>query len=116
MIKKLFLPVMALVVAMSLASIALADEATYTGYLVDKHCSTQDVAKHGVGCTVSDGCAKSGLGVYADGKFTPFDADGTAKAIAALKASKKSSGAKFKVVGTVTEGKMAVKSIEEIAD
>ena len=87
---------------------------TVEGYIVDQHCSAGDVANHGKGCALSANCLKSGLGVYADGKFTAFDEKSSAQAKAALEKSKKDKGAKFKITGKVIDGKMSVEKIEEV--
>jgi hypothetical protein len=105
MLKKFILSLTA-IMALSLVAVAQnAKSTTLEGYIVDKHCSAGDVAGHGKGCVVSADCFKSGLGVYADGKFHAFDEKGSAQAKAALEKSKKDKGAKFKV---------AVEKIEEV--
>ena len=115
MLKK-FIFSLSAIVALSLVVMAQgAKEESWTGSIVDKHCSGADMATHGKGCVLSKKCYDSGLGVFADGKFIAFDADGTAKAKAALEASKKDKGAKFKVTGTVTGETMKVLKIEEAA-
>jgi hypothetical protein len=68
------------------------------------------------GCIMMDGCLKSGLGIYSEGKYTEFDVKGAALAKAALEKSKKDKGATFKVTGKVTGGKMAVENIEEVLE
>jgi type 1 fimbria pilin len=114
MLKKIIFSLTA-IMALSLVIMAQdkAKEVTLTGNIVDKHCSGADLATHGKGCVLSQKCYDSGLGVFADGKFIAFDKDGSAKAKAALEASKKDKGAKFKVTGTVTNGTMTVAKIEE---
>jgi type 1 fimbria pilin len=91
-----------------------AKEVKLTGAIVDQHCAAADMATHKRGCVVSAACLKSGLGIFENGHFTAFDADGSAKAKEALEKSKKDSGAKFEVTGTVTDGKMTVKAIKEV--
>ncbi|HEU0177232.1 MAG TPA: hypothetical protein VFV58_23450 [Blastocatellia bacterium] len=114
MLKKFILSLTA-IMALSLIVIAQgAKSTTVEGYIVDKHCSAGDVANHGKGCALSADCMKSGLGFYSDGKFTEFDPKSSAQAKAALEKSKKDKGAKFKVTGKVTNGKMAVEKIEEV--
>lgn len=125
MIKKLFYPLGALVVALSLIGLTAAQgqKSTLTGNLIDKACATgkaskaehpQEVAgKHPKSCSLMENCAKSGFGVYADGKFYEFDEKGSTLAKAALEKSTKDRGATFKVVGTVDGGKMTVDSITE---
>ena len=115
MLKKFIFSLTA-VMALSLVVMAqdkAAKEVTLKGHLADKHCAGADMATHKKGCVLSAKCADSGLGVVVDGKFTAFDKAGSAKAKAALEKSKKEKGATFKVTGTVTDGTMAVKSIEE---
>jgi len=114
MLKKFIFSLTA-VIALSLVVIAQdAGKTTVEGYIVDKHCSGGDVANHGKGCVLSANCIKTGLGVYADGKFTPFDEKGSAEAKAAVEKSKKDKGAKFKITGKVIDGKMTVDKIEEV--
>ena len=109
----------ALVLVLSLAAVSLAkdDKVTLTGYVVDKAC--KDNAKvatgeHSKGCSLSERCAKSGYGVYSDGKFTEFDEKGASLAKAALEKSAKDKGAKFKVTGMLHDGKLMVESIDEV--
>ncbi len=117
----------ALVVALSLAALGSADdkkEVTLTGNIVDKACAAGVAKKddpqaaaagHTKGCSLSERCAKSGFGVYADGKYTEFDEKGAALAKAALEKSAKDKGAKFKVTGTMqSDGKLMVASISEV--
>jgi hypothetical protein len=96
---------------------------TLTGHIVDKACSARiskkdDVqaaaAGHTKGCALMENCAKSGYGVFADGKWVEFDEKGNAMAKAAIEKSSKDKGAKYKVTGNVTDGKMAVDSISEV--
>jgi hypothetical protein len=104
---------------------AQGDKATtLTGYIVDKACSgglKKDTAEAHAkshsgskGCALKEPCAKSGLGVFADGKYYEFDENGTALAKSALEKSPKEKGARFSVVGKVSEGKMTVESIKEV--
>lgn len=95
---------------------------TLTGNIVDKACSArvakkdnvqEAAASHTKGCSLMEACAKSGYGVFADGKWTEFDEKGNALAKAAIEKSSKDKGAKYKVVGKVADGKMTVESITE---
>ncbi len=122
--RKLYSFFAALAIVLSLASFGLADDkkVSLTGNIVDKACATSKVAKKDdpqaaaaletKDCVVR--CSKGGLGIYADGKYTEFDEAGVAKAKAALEKSTKDKGAKFKVTGTVMDGKLMVESISEI--
>jgi hypothetical protein len=126
MIRKLINPAFALLVALSLVGLASAQgnkASTLTGYIVDKACSgglkkenpeATAVGHSGSkGCALKEPCANSGFGVFADGKYYEFDENGNAMAKTALQKSSKEKGAKFKVVGKVSEGKMTVDSITE---
>lgn len=96
-----------------------------TGNIVDKACSARHAkaadpmvaaAGHTKKCALMPNCTASGFGIFSDGKFVEFDAAGNEMAKAKLEASKKDAGAKFKVEGTVADGKMMVKSITEITE
>jgi hypothetical protein len=127
MIRKLIYPVFALFVALSLVGLVSAQgnkSTTLTGYIVDKACSgglkkeTAEAHAKGhsgnKGCALKEPCAKSGLGVFAEGKYYEFDEQGTALAKSALEKSAKEKGARFSVVGKVSEGKMTVEKISEV--
>lgn len=126
MTKKLLSLVSVLAVLLSVAAFSLAqqaDQVTLTGNIVDKSCATGRMKKdepqaaidaHTKKCSLMENCLKSGLGVYADGKYIEFDEKGAGLAKAALEASEKNNGAKFKVTGKMMEGKLAVATIEEI--
>ena len=114
MLKKFIFSLTA-IVAFSLVAVAQDGKAkTWEGYIVDKHCSAGDVGNHGKGCVLSADCIKSGLGFYADGKFTAFDEKSAEQAKAALEKSKKDKGAKFKVTGKVVGDKLTIEKIEEV--
>lgn len=126
MTKKLLSLVSLLVVIVSFAALAAAqktDQVTLTGNIVDKSCATGRMKKddpqaaidaHTKKCSLMENCLKSGLGVYADGKYIEFDENGTGLAKTALENSEKANGAKFKVMGKMVDGKLAVTKIEEI--
>ena len=114
MLKK-FIFSLTFIVALGLVAVAQdAKATTVEGYIVDKHCSAGDVGNHEKSCVLSADCMKSGLGVFADGKFIAFDHKGSEQAKGALEKSKKDKSAKFKVTGKVTGDTMTVASIEEI--
>ena len=122
MLKKFIFSLMATLV-LSVVAMAQEKSVTLTGNIVDKACSARVAKKedaqaaaagHTKGCSLMDTCAKSGFGVFADGKWTEFDDKGSAMAKAALEKSSKDKGAKFKVTGKVAEGRMAVESIQEV--
>ena len=123
MLKKLMLSLTAIIV-LGLIVIAQDKSVTLEGHIVDKNCATGKDAKQSdpqaaaanesKGCILMKSCFESGLGIYSDGKYTVFDDKGNALAKAALEKSKKDKGAKFKVIGKVTDGKLAVGSITEV--
>jgi hypothetical protein len=99
-----------LTAAVSMLSVAAFAE-TMSGTLVDVMCKDKDLAGHTTKCAL--GCAKSGFGlVTGEGKFLKFDEAGNAKALAALKATKKEGDLKAKVDGTVDGDNIQVSSIE----
>lgn len=112
------------IMALGLVAIAQGGKTTLEGYIVDKNCAVSKDAKASnpqaaaaeepKGCVLMESCFKSGLGIYADGKYTEFDEKGKTLAKAALEKSKKDKGAKFKVTGQVTGDKMAVEKVEEV--
>ena len=86
---------------------------TWTGTVVDVMCSLKDLAGHTKECATSDYCASNGYGIALDGdKFIKFDAEGNAKAKAALKATKKKDDLKTRVTGTLEKGVIKVDTIE----
>ena len=92
---------------------------TLTGNLIDKMCSAKNTtaeaaAEHKKGCALSDGCAKSGFGVFAGGKYYEFDEAGNGLAKSSLEKSAAEKGAMFKVTGMVAENKMTVTKITEV--
>ena len=94
---------------LALLSVAALAE-SWSGTIVDTNCKGKDVASHTRQCALS--CAKSGFGlVTADGKFVKFDEAGNAKALAALKASKKDKDLRAKVSGTLEDDVIKVDSI-----
>ncbi len=117
-----FISILAMVVSVAALSVA-DDQVTLTGNIVDKSCATGrmkgenpqgSIDAHTKKCTLMENCLKSGLGVYAEGKYTEFDEKGAGLAKTALEASAKNNGAKFKVTGKIADGKMAVTKIEEV--
>ena len=106
--------------ALLLAGLAAAQQKTLlTGYLMDKACSADAIAKgekvakaHDKGCALMDDCAKSGFGVLVGAKFLTFDAAGNKRAIAALRESQKATDLRVEVVGEVTGDAVKVASLK----
>ncbi len=92
---------------------------TLTGNLIDKMCSAKNntaetAMEHKKGCSLSERCASSGFGVFADGKYYEFDEAGNGLAKSSLEKSTAEKGAMFKVTGLVAENKMTVTKISEV--
>jgi hypothetical protein len=98
----------------------IASAAEVDGVLIDKMCSASAVkegqkfaAAHDTKCALMPPCTASGYGVFtADGKFIAFDAAGNVKALAALKATKKTDNLKVMVMGETTGSTMKVSSLK----
>lgn len=104
-----------------LASLAgIASAADVQGVLMDKMCSAKAVsggqkaaAAHDRDCAMAPACEKSGYGVYtSDNKWLDFDTAGNQKAVAALKASKKTDNLKVTVKGEVNGSTIKVASLK----
>ena len=101
-----------------LAGAAVASAAQVQGILLDEMCSSKAEVRivsgprleggmivaeaHTRECALMPACQKSGYGVFTyDQKFLKFDAAGSRKALAALKASKKEDDLKVEVTGEI---------------
>jgi len=123
--KKQVIILIALAALVIAASTALAQEKVkLSGYVVDVMCFAEhandatDVAKkaaaeHTRECTLMEECVKSGYGIYADGKWYPFDAKGNELAKAMFEKTKKKDNIKATVEGMKQEGKILVEKITE---
>jgi hypothetical protein len=97
-----------------------ASGADVEGILIDKMCSAkalsggQSAAKaHDKDCLLQDACVKTGYGVYtSDGKYLKLDAAGDAKAVAAIKASKKTDNFMVRVTGNVEGDSIKVTNLK----
>jgi hypothetical protein len=87
------------------------------GYLVDKQCASfyveshpEKLSEHSIGCVLACG-GKDGFGVIADGRFYPFQKNGT---LARQKLEKSSKEKDLRVVVTVVEdaGMFTLESID----
>ena len=126
MSKKLTTTLCAFALVLALSILATAQDhksMSWTGNIVDKACSAkvskaenpgEAAATHKKGCSLSEGCLKSGLGLFADGKFVEFDEKGAGLAKSALEKTSKANGAKFKVTGMLHDGKLMVENITEV--
>lgn len=95
-----------------------------TGYVVDVMCfadhltdKPEDALKaaqdHDKECALMEHCVKSGYGIYADGKWYPFDAKGNELAKAIFEKSKRNKEFKMTVDGMKHDGKILVEKLSE---
>lgn len=95
-----------------------------TGYVVDVVCfashvkdsteaATKVAAEHTKECGLMEDCVKGGYGIYADGKWYPFDAKGNPLAKAAFDKTSKKDHLKMVVEGMTHDGKLLVEKITE---
>lgn len=92
-------------------------QTTLVGYLSDCQCgesleSVKMAAEHTKECCLMDACAKSGFGIYSEGKFIKFDPKGSDKAKTYLVALKKEKDLKVKVKGKLEKDVFVLASIE----
>ncbi len=110
---------------------AAASAAEVKGILMDQMCSSKAEVRivsgprleggmivaeaHTRECALMPACQKSGYGVFTyDQKFLKFDAAGSRKALAALKASKKEDDLKVEVTGEIEGDTIKVASLKLI--
>jgi hypothetical protein len=122
--KTLFL---SLIAGLLIAATAVAwahEKVKLTGYVVDVVCfadhvkdspeaATKVAAEHTKECALMEDCVKSGYGIYADGKWYPFDAKGNELAKAAFEKTSKKDHIKMTVEGMKHDGKILVEKITE---
>ncbi len=96
-----------------------ASAAEIQGVLMDKMCSSNALkdpafaSKHDTKCALQPPCTASGYGVFtSDNKFLTFDKAGNAKALAALKATKKTDNLMVTVNGDVSGSTIKVASLK----
>ena len=98
------------ILAISLFFSAAAFAESFNGTIVDSMCKGKDPAAHTAKCAI--GCAKSGFVlVTPDGKTLKLDESGNAKALTALKETKKEKDLKATVNGSVDGETLKVDSI-----
>ena len=98
--------------------IAQGKKATLTGHLVDQMCGREvkDAAKaaeHSKECALMDHCASSGYGIFADGKYVKFDAEGSKKAKALVEKTMKEKNIAIVAEGTLDGDTLTVASLKE---
>ena len=102
------------------ASVSLAQgkKATLTGHLVDQMCGGElkdatKAADHSKECALMDHCASSGFGIFANGKYVKFDAEGSKKAKALVEKTKKEKNIVIVADGTLDGDTLTVASLKE---
>jgi len=100
------------------AGIAQGKKVTLTGHLVDQMCGgeVKDAAKaadHSKECALMDHCAASGFGIFANGKYVKFDAEGSKKAKALVEKTKKEKDITIVAEGTLDGDTLTVASLTE---
>ena len=98
--------------------IAQGKKATLTGHLVDQMCGGElkDAAKaadHSKECALMDHCASTGYGIFANGKYVKFDAEGSKKAKTLVENTKKEKDVAIVAEGTLDGDTLAVASLKE---
>ena len=104
------------------STVSAHEKVKLSGYVVDLMCFAEhtkdaaDVAKkaaaeHTRDCALMEECVKSGYGIYADGKWYPFDAKGNELAKAMFEKTKKKDNIKVTVEGMKHDGKLLVEKI-----
>ena len=98
--------------------LAQGNKATLTGHLVDQMCGgdLKDAAKaadHSKECALMDHCAASGFGIFANGKYVKFDAEGSKKPKALVEKTKKEKDITIVAEGTLDGDTLTVASLKE---
>lgn len=97
---------------------------TLTGYVVDAMCGRsiakrgnpmERAARHTRDCSLDEGCAASGYGIFAEGQWYKFDPPGDGLAKAAIEKSARKDSLAFEVTGSALGGEFAVASVKEIS-
>ena len=97
---------------------------TLRGYVVDAMCGKGMVgrenvmkraAAHTKTCALEDACSAAGYGLFANGKWHKFDANGDKKAKAMISASAREMELSFEVTGRSLDNEFVVASLKEIA-
>ena len=122
---KLILLTLLATLLLATASLVWAHEKVkLTGYVVDVVCfadqakgkpeeAAKAAAEHTKECALMEDCIKGGYGIYADGKWYPFDAKGNDLAKAVFEKTTKKDHIKMIVEGMKHDGKILVEKITE---
>lgn len=110
--------------AAAVASATVHEKVTLTGYVVDVVCfaetakgkpeaATKAAGEHTKDCALMADCIKGGYGIYADGKWYPFDAKGNELAKSLFEKTAKKDHVKMTVEGMTHDGKVLVATLVE---
>ena len=107
-----------LIASLSSGMLAQGKKVIFTGYLVDQMCGAGikdagKAAEHTKECGLMDHCAATGYGIFAEGKFIKFDAEGSKKARTLLEKTKKEKDIQIIVEGTLNDDAMTVATLRE---
>jgi hypothetical protein len=101
----------------------VSGETTLHGYIVDAMCAKgmakhpetamKKAANHTRVCAIEEECARSGYGVFADGKWYKFDGAGDKQALQLLRNTVKEKGIMVDATGTLTGETFAVTALTE---
>ncbi len=115
-----------IIAILAVTSIAFAHEKVkLTGYAVDVMCASghakdkpedamKFAAEHEKSCGLMEACVESGYGIFADGKWYPFDAKGSEIARALFEKSAKKDHIKVTVEGMKHDSKILVEKLSEV--
>jgi hypothetical protein len=91
--------------------------AEITGFLLDSRCASgidQKDREHPVSCSLMPSCTAAGYTVSAKDTLYKLDDNGNKLALEILKTTKTKKRLAVKVVGTLSEGKLHVDTMEEV--
>jgi hypothetical protein len=108
----------------AISTVRAHEKVKLTGYVVDVVCAadhtkdnpedaTKFASEHTKECASMEECVKSGYGIFADGKWYPFDAKGNTLAKALFEKTTKTDHIKVTVEGMKHEGKILVEKLTE---
>ena len=116
----LFVTLLALTAAFIYAQEKAAPDkkaARITGFLVDNMCVKGNDAEdrlHPVSCALMPKCAESGYSIVSKDTVFKLDQNGNKLAGEILKTTKQTKGLAVKATGTLTDGLLAVDTLEEV--
>ena len=125
MSKRVLLSLVAVFVLSAATFVSAHEKIKLTGYVVDGMCAadhTKDkseeamkfAAEHTKECALMDDCVKSGYGIFADGKWYPFDDKGNKLAKAIFDKTSNKDHIKVTVEGMKHGDKILVESLTEV--